>query len=143
MSGSSPWSDRRGMFQPGKQVHEPGRKLSGGGVFEAVRRASTSSSTDEPKSAVEAPATSGRRRSSAAPFENLTTLKRGSQDYSERRASHSEQGPSSMVSGWFNKTFRGMTGSATAAAAGAPEQSQKEPRRGVMEERLKNWHILS
>ena len=37
-------------------------------------------------------------------------MKRGSQDYGERRASHSEMmsGGGGMVSGWFNQTFKGI-----------------------------------
>jgi len=42
------WQDRRGMFQKGKEVHEPGnpigeRRTSGAGIADAVRRASVSS----------------------------------------------------------------------------------------------------
>lgn len=46
---TSTWSDRRGLFQKGKEVHEPGRRMSGsgGGVIDAVRRASTSSNSDK------------------------------------------------------------------------------------------------
>lgn len=49
MSSPSEWSDRRGLFQKGKEVHEPGRRLSGGagGVIDAVRRASTSSTSEK------------------------------------------------------------------------------------------------
>merc|ERR1712070_833656 len=53
--------------------------------------------------------TSGRRRSSnSALFGNLTNMKRGSVDYEQRRASHSEhQQSGGVLSGWYNQTFRG------------------------------------
>lgn len=43
------WQDRRGMFQRGKEVHEPGmRRMSqtGPGIIGAVRRASNASSSN-------------------------------------------------------------------------------------------------
>ncbi|EME46710.1 hypothetical protein DOTSEDRAFT_70646 [Dothistroma septosporum NZE10] len=133
------WQDRRGMFQRGKEVHEPARKMSGSGtgVMEAVRRASTVSNSD--KSFVSNPlsndpaapvsSTAARRRSSAASgglFGNLTHHKRGSEDYADRRASQTEAlGSGGAVGGWFNKTFRGIE------SPGAPGQTQEK--RGVME----------
>ncbi|KAK4626507.1 hypothetical protein CLAFUW4_04984 [Fulvia fulva] len=139
---TAPWQDRRGMFQRGKEVHEPARKMSGSGgtgVIEAVRRASTSSQSDkslvsnplsnDPASPA-SPSTTARRRSSAASsglFSNLTHHKRGSEDYADRRASQTEgYGQGGAVSGWFNKTFRGIQSPA------APGQTQQE-KRGVME----------
>ena len=68
------WQDRRGMFQRGKEVHEPARKMSGSGatgVIEAVRRASTSSQSDKSlvnnplsndPAAPSSPSTAARRR---------------------------------------------------------------------------------
>jgi hypothetical protein len=77
-------------------------------------------------------------------FETLNTHKRGSQDYTERRASYTEMagnGPPGLVSGWFNKTFKGVEkpASINKAAMGndgkvmAGEQRKMEERRGVME----------
>lgn len=44
-------------------------------------------------------------------FGNLTNMKRGSQDYGERRASHQEMTGSGggIISGWFNSTFKGAS----------------------------------
>ncbi|KAK4504011.1 hypothetical protein PRZ48_004926 [Zasmidium cellare] len=138
MTSPSDWSDRRGLFQKGKEVHEPGRRLSGsGGVMDAVRRASTSS-TSEKGSFVSNPLsndpasppspTSQRRRSSAASsglFGNLQQHKRGSEGYDERRASHTDQlTTGGAVSGWFNKTFRGVNPVA---------EDKSGEKRGVME----------
>lgn len=75
-SPSSSWADRRGLFQKGKEVHEPGRRLSGsggssGGIADAVRSASISSANSAEKSvsgssagdsAVPSSPTSQRRR---------------------------------------------------------------------------------
>lgn len=51
-SSSTPWEDRRGMFQRGKDVHDPARRRpsqgGGGGVAEAVRRASVTSNNSDP-----------------------------------------------------------------------------------------------
>jgi hypothetical protein len=78
-------------------------------------------------------------------FETLNTQKRGSQDYTERRASYTEMAGNSpgLVSGWFNKTFKGMEKPANVNSAGAAlgadgkmmsaEQKRVEERRGVME----------
>lgn len=78
-------------------------------------------------------------------FETLNTHKRGSQDYTERRASYTEMagnGPPGLVSGWFNKTFKGVEKPANVSnkvAMGndgkvmAGEQRKMEERRGVME----------
>jgi hypothetical protein len=76
-------------------------------------------------------------------FENLSTHKRGSQDYTERRASYTEMagnGPPGLVSGWFNKTFKGVEKPASSTAAMgndgkmmSAEQKKMEERRGVME----------
>ena len=63
-------------------------------------------------------------------FGNLSNMKRGSQDYSERRTSQNEQlgTGGGMVSGWFNSTFKGVQ-----------QQPQQKPantqqdKRGVME----------
>lgn len=43
-------------------------------------------------------------------FGNLVSHKRGSEDYHERRASHSEQLQSAggVFSGWYGTTFRGV-----------------------------------
>ncbi|KAF2163671.1 hypothetical protein M409DRAFT_68277 [Zasmidium cellare ATCC 36951] len=139
MSSPSEWSDRRGLFQKGKEVHEPGRRLSGGagGVIDAVRRASTSSTSEKgsfvsnPLSndpASPASPTSQRRRSSAASgdlFGNLQQHKRGSDGYDERKASHTDQlAAGGAVSGWFNKTFRGVNPVA---------EDKSGEKRGVME----------
>jgi hypothetical protein len=79
-------------------------------------------------------------------FGNLTNQKRGSQDYSERRASYTEMAGNSpgLVSGWFNKTFKGHMDNKLGGAGAAmgndgkmmglgSEQQKKEERRGVME----------
>ncbi|CAK3768017.1 Hypothetical predicted protein [Lecanosticta acicola] len=122
---SQSWEDRRGLFQRGKEIHEPGRKLSGsagaGGVMDAVRRASTSSGNsgnlvDKPLSndpGSPTSPTSQRRRSSTASgglFSNLQHHKRGSEDYANRRASQTEAlgTGNGLVSGWWNSTFRGI-----------------------------------
>jgi len=142
------WQDRRGMFQRGKDVHQPGRKLSNQfGDPLAGRRTSIGSTGSvglEKTDSIEEPGAQ-RRRSSAANrglFENLNTHKRGSQDYTERRASYTEMAGNSpgLVSGWFNKTFKGMekpvTNTATMGNDGkmmSAEQKRVEERRGVME----------
>ncbi|WPG99983.1 Hypothetical protein R9X50_00280700 [Acrodontium crateriforme] len=132
---SPPWQDRRGMFQRGKEVHEPARRPStGANVVEAVRKASVSSvgaiekvvTGESVASASPSSPISQRRRSSNASgglFGSLTQAKRGSEDYGERRASHVEQG--ALTSGWFGSTFRG-TGVQKAAVP-------KPERKGVME----------
>ena len=86
-----------------------------------------------------------RRRSSAASqglFNNLTTQKRGSEDYGERRASYTEMAGNSpgLVSGWFNRTFKGHMDKPGASMGNdgkmmglGSEQQKKEERRGVME----------
>ncbi|EMD01172.1 hypothetical protein BAUCODRAFT_118880 [Baudoinia panamericana UAMH 10762] len=136
------WSDRRGMFQKGKEVHEPSvpseRRNSGGGIADAVRRASVSSAntlektvtgtTSNSSSDPSSPTSQRRRSSNTALFGNLTTHKRGSEDYSERRASHSDQNASGFVSGWYNSTFRGHV-----SGNKPTEATQKDPTRGVME----------
>jgi hypothetical protein len=76
-------------------------------------------------------------------FETLNTHKRGSQDYTERRASYTEMAGNSpgLVSGWFNKTFKGMEKPANVSNAAlgndgkmmSAEQKRVEERRGVME----------
>lgn len=77
MSGQ-PWEDRRGMFQRGKEVHDPARRPSqSGGVIEAVRRASVASNNslvEKPLSndpASPTSPTSQRRRVSIAELEKL------------------------------------------------------------------------
>lgn len=65
-------------------------------------------------------------------FGNLTQHKRGSEDYVDRRASHSEQNPTGVVGGWFNSTFRGMQAGGKPEAAGEGG-GQKKQTRGVME----------
>jgi len=139
-SPTQTWSDRRGMFQKGREVHEPAppRRPSQGGVADAVRRVSVGSqngvekTTSDPTSAQSSP-TSQRRRSSGL-FNNLNNMKRGSEDYSDRRASHSDMaGSGGLMSGWFNQTFRGI-GQPQQKAAGAVRDSQGERNsRGVME----------
>ncbi|KAL9532793.1 hypothetical protein SMMN14_03470 [Sphaerulina musiva] len=141
-SSSTPWEDRRGMFQRGKDVHDPARRRpsqGGGGVAEAVRRASVTSNNSDPLASPTLSSSSSmegqRRRSSAAStglFGNLTQHKRGSEDYATRRGSHAEQLPQygGLVSGWFNKTFRGITPTTTTATSDA---KLAEQRRGVME----------
>ena len=59
-------------------------------------------------------------------FGSLAQHKRGSDDYATRRGSHAEQLASGgAVSGWFNKTFRGIN---------APgDQKAADQKRGVME----------
>lgn len=59
-------------------------------------------------------------------FSNLTNVKRGSQDYGDRRTSQGEMMGSGggVVSGWFNSTFKGMQ---------KPADNQKDQKRGVME----------
>ena len=54
--------------------------------------------------------------------------KRGSEDYGERRTSHSEHLPTGVLSGWYNSTFRGMAG-----AKSTPEEQQQTKRPGLME----------
>ncbi|KAK5125951.1 hypothetical protein LTR85_011306 [Meristemomyces frigidus] len=135
-SPTSTWEDRRGMFQRGKEVHEPGkpvtRRESGSGIVDAVRRTSTASieALEKTTSNSSASPTSQRRRSSntGGLFGNLTQHKRGSEDYGERRSSHAEQRPAGVLSGWYNSTFRGMTGSKQPT-----ETTQQKQKRGVME----------
>ncbi|KXL44958.1 hypothetical protein M433DRAFT_145579 [Acidomyces richmondensis BFW] len=144
-SPGSTWSDRRGLFQKGKEVHEigpTGRRPSGssGSVAEAVRRASVGSmgglsKTESNSSSTGAPAsppspTSQRRRSSnTGLFGSLENMKRGSEGYGERRASHTDQtqGGTGIFSQWYNSTFRGSKATPT---MGKPQQDTK---RGVME----------
>jgi hypothetical protein len=75
-------------------------------------------------------------------FNNLTTQKRGSEDYGERRASYTEMAGNSpgLVSGWFNRTFKGHMDKPGASMGNdgkmmglGSEQQKKEERRGVME----------
>ncbi|KAK4543250.1 hypothetical protein LTR36_005800 [Oleoguttula mirabilis] len=134
-SPTSTWQDRRGMFQSGKEVHEPGkpvtRRESGSGIADAVRRASTASidALEKTTSSSSASPSSQRRSSNTGGlFGNLTQHKRGSEDYGERRNSHAEQRPAGMMSGWYNSTFRGMTG----AKQPSTETTQNQ-KRGVME----------
>ena len=124
-----------------------------GSVANAVRRASTSStgsnSGDKSTNTGGSFPTSGRRvcrhdvedleaksltirlpQSSAASggglFSNLNNVKRGSEDYGEKRASHHEMTGSGggMIGGWFNQTFKGGQ---------KPAGPQKDDKRGVME----------
>lgn len=66
------WQDRRGMFQRGKEVHQPGRKLSNQfGDPLAARRTSTGSTGGgglEKTNSVEEPGASSRRRVSLLLF---------------------------------------------------------------------------
>jgi len=63
-------------------------------------------------------------------FANLTTHKRGSQDYGARRSSVEEmEAKSGAYSSWYNSTFRGMQ---KVKEEGA-EKKVGEERRGVME----------
>lgn len=56
-------------------------------------------------------------------------MKRGSEDYGERRMSHAEHAASSGIfSGWYNSTFRGH--SKGPSTAGSEIQESKK---GVME----------
>ena len=57
-------------------------------------------------------------------YSNLIQHKRGSEDYEERRTSHSEHLPTGVLSGWYNSTFRGMAG----AKPDAGEIQQKKRR---------------
>ncbi|KAF2157023.1 hypothetical protein K461DRAFT_289383 [Myriangium duriaei CBS 260.36] len=132
----SPWSDRRGMFQKGKEVHEPHKPVfTSEGVADAVRRASVSStgSMDKTTSNTTNGGTSPtdqRRRSSTASglFGNLTQHKRGSEDYSQRRASHSDQSAQGGIFGnWYQNTFKGAGKPAGDKVKGA------DGKRGVME----------
>lgn len=59
-------------------------------------------------------------------------MKRGSEDYSDRRASHDDHETSTAFGGWFNKTFKGAGGPQGAQGQQAPQGGQDE-RRGVME----------
>ncbi|KAK5133610.1 hypothetical protein LTR08_007558 [Meristemomyces frigidus] len=139
---ANPWQDRRGMFQRGREVHEPGnpvpanRRTSGAGLSDAVRRSSTSSDDDLKKTTSNSSTgnpnspSDQRRRSSntGGLYGNLNQLKRGSQDYGERRSSHSDHMPTGMLSGWYNSTFRGMAGSKAPA-----DEMQQKKRSGLME----------
>ncbi|KAF2480019.1 hypothetical protein BDY17DRAFT_327005 [Neohortaea acidophila] len=117
MSSNQTWADRRALFQKGKELHEPvsptGRKFSDTPAVSAeARRLSNSGETKPDVAAAAATSTAGRRRSSASSggmFNNLTNMKRGSQDYGDRRTSQQEMMGSSggIVSGWFNQTFKG------------------------------------
>lgn len=72
--------------------------------------------------------------SNTALFGNLMNQKRGSEDYGERRSSFGEMTGSSggLVSGWYNKTFKGVQ--PTAQQQQTMQQGmQKEQKRGVME----------
>lgn len=63
-------------------------------------------------------------------FGNLTNYKRGSEDYGERRTSYGDAAGGGVLSGWYNKTFKGMGGPQGSAGSGSAIQ---EERRGVME----------
>nr|POE46225.1 hypothetical protein CFP56_73187 [Quercus suber] len=117
-SPKSTWSDRRGLFQNGKEVHEPALRRASqedSRVVDAVRRTSMAGSNKFEKPVLDNPSpvqdTARRRRSSAASqglFANLSHHKRGSEDYAERRASHHDQASAGgAVSSWWNSTFRG------------------------------------
>ncbi|KAJ9618322.1 hypothetical protein H2203_009240 [Taxawa tesnikishii (nom. ined.)] len=132
---SNPWEDRRGLFQRGKEVHEPGspvtgRRGSGGSISDELSKTMSNQTTSSNSGAADSNAspTSQRRRSSnTALFGNLTQHKRGSQDYGERRSSIGEQGAKSGMFGtWYNQTFRGVQ---------KPENQtgSAESKRGVME----------
>ncbi|KAK5107689.1 hypothetical protein LTR62_000924 [Meristemomyces frigidus] len=138
------WSDRRGQFQRGKEVHVRGeprewpapRRESGAGVVDAVRRASITSAdglskTTSNTTGAPASPTGGRRRSSnTALFANLESHKRGSEDYGERRQSHSEHGSAGVLSGWWGSTFKGH---GPAQKVQVQPMATKEEKRGVME----------
>ena len=47
MSSANDWQDRRGIFQTGKEVHEPGRKLSNS-FGDPIRRSSIGSDKGSP-----------------------------------------------------------------------------------------------
>nr|POE53626.1 hypothetical protein CFP56_28848 [Quercus suber]POE81225.1 hypothetical protein CFP56_77447 [Quercus suber] len=127
-SPSSTWSDRRGLFQRGKEVHEPApRRASqeGSSVVDTVRRTSMAG-IDKLERTVAGnpspvPATSQRRRSSVGSqglFANLSHHKRGSEDYAERRLSHHDQASAGgAVSGWWNSTFRGYSNNSQSGKA--------------------------
>lgn len=54
-------------------------------------------------------------------------MKRGSQDYSDRRASQTDMmSQGGRMSGWFNSTFRGIQRPAAAADAGSSQQQQQQ-----------------
>ncbi|KAK3704910.1 hypothetical protein LTR37_013601 [Vermiconidia calcicola] len=145
MSANENWQDRRGIFQRGKELHAPGSPTSKkfhetGAVSNAVRKSSVSStgsggggggSPVEKSSSGSFPTSSGRRRSSAASglFGNLTTAKRGSEDYGERRASTAEMshGSGGFVSGWYNSTFKGHPKSAE------NKPQNQDSKKGIME----------
>lgn len=62
-------------------------------------------------------------------FGNLTSQKRGSEDYGERRASQAEMmNNQGVLGGWFNSTFKGHQ-----KPAGGTGQNQDQQKRGVME----------
>ena len=54
------------MFQRGKEVHEPGRKLSGVGIAETIRRASIGSNGDGSMTQSMSNTTEGSQKSSSA-----------------------------------------------------------------------------
>jgi len=123
------------MFQSGKEVHEPGkpvnRRPSGTGIVDAVRKSSVSSTDGLEKTTSNdagSPTSQRRRSSNTGLFGNLTSMKRGSEDYGDRRSGHSEHMPNGALSGWYNSTFRGMTG-----AKAPTETTQENQKRGVME----------
>lgn len=98
-------------------------------------------STPHPKARPLTPAIQSSAASQGL-FGNLTNHKRGSEDYSERRASYTEMAGNSpgLVSGWFNKTFKGHMDKPGASMGNdgkmmglGSEQQKKEERRGVME----------
>ncbi|GAM82394.1 hypothetical protein ANO11243_003730 [Dothideomycetidae sp. 11243] len=135
---SAAWLDRRGLFQKGKELHEPGRRpseSSAAGVVDAVRRASVSSTDGLDKTASNASTSTAdarRRSSNAGLFANLTQHKRGSQDYGNRRASHSDQAPAGgFLSGWYQSTFKGMQTKPNDTTA--PKSGGGANGRGVME----------
>nr|OQO32595.1 hypothetical protein B0A51_00159 [Rachicladosporium sp. CCFEE 5018] len=133
MSAPSTWEDRRGMFQAGKVVHEPGRKMSkqfgdpiaggAGSILNQTGSPRKSSDMGPPRKSTDlsggANGSPNRRRSSAASgglFSNLHDVKRGSQDHGERRASRDEMTGTKpgLVSGWFGQTFKGAQKDGTA-----------------------------
>ncbi|KAF2860212.1 hypothetical protein K470DRAFT_77231 [Piedraia hortae CBS 480.64] len=142
-SSSNPWQDRRGLFQRGKEVHEPskptGRRPSEGSrIIDSLRRASVSStnslektktaSSDAPSPT--SPSSQRRMSSNAGIFGNLAQMKRGSEDYGQRRQSQEEMigSGSGIFSTWYNSTFKGVQKTNPTGT----QQSHAE-KRGVME----------
>lgn len=59
-------------------------------------------------------------------------MKRGSEDYGERRQSHSEMTNNvGLMSGWYNSTFRGAQKQPN--PVGVQPNTQSDKKRGVME----------